>query len=335
LEYSGLKVLVTGADGFIGSHLTEQLVKNGAEVTGLSCYNSFDAYGWLDYLPDAVRDKLTLVRGDVRDPAFIRRIVKGQDIVFHLAALIAIPHSYVSTQSYVETNITGTLNVLEAARDGGVRRMVHTSTSEVYGSALTMPISETHPLQGQSPYSASKIGADMMAEAFARSFELPVAILRPFNTFGPRQSERAVIPTVLRQMLDPACEVIEIGDPSTVRDFTFVNDTVAAFLAVGMTSSVAFGQPYNAGSGTAVTVGDLIELAAELTGCNKPVCHAPGRMRPGKSEVRALLADSSRLAADTGWRPGTSLREGLIRTIAWWRDRFSRGLVRKKSDFMT
>ncbi len=239
-----------------------------------------------------------------------------------------------AAQSYVETNVLGTLNVLEAARESGVRRVVHTSTSEVYGSAITMPISESHPLQGQSPYSASKIGADMMAEAYARSFELPVAILRPFNAFGPRQSERAVIPTVLRQMLDPACETVEVGDVSTVRDFTFAEDTAAAFLAIGAAPAVAFGQPYNAGSGKAVSVGELIELARELTGCNKPVCHRQARMRPGNSEVRALLADSARLEADAGWRPATSLREGLARTIGWWRERLARGLVRKKSDFM-
>jgi len=335
LSYRGLNVLVTGADGFIGSHLTERLVQEGANVTALACYNSFDSYGWLDDLPGAVRGELTLVRGDVRDPAFVRSIVKGQDAVFHLAALIAIPHSYVAAQSYVETNVVGTLNVLEAVQDSGVRRMVHTSTSEVYGSARTVPITEDHPLQGQSPYSASKIGADMMAEAYARSFELPVAILRPFNAFGPRQSERAVIPALLRQMLDPACKTLEVGDVSTVRDFTFVEDTVAAFLALGATPVVAFGQPYNAGSGTAVLVSEVIELATGLTGCSKPVSHAPSRMRPGKSEVRVLLADSSRLAADTGWRPGTDLREGLVRTIAWWQERLRRSLVRTHSDFMT
>ncbi len=335
MVYCDLNILVTGADGFIGSHLTERLVRDGAKVTALACYNSFDSYGWLDDLPGAVRDKLTLVRGDVRDPAFVRAIVKGQDIVFHLAALIAIPHSYIAAQSYVETNVIGTLNVLEAARDTGVRRIVHTSTSEVYGSALTMPITEDHPLQGQSPYSASKIGADMMAEAFARSFELPVAILRPFNTFGPRQSERAVIPTLIRQMLDPACTAIEVGDVSTVRDFTFVEDTVAAFLALGATAAVAFGRPYNAGSGRAVSVSDLIELAVELTGCDKPIRQVPARMRPGDSEVRALLADSSRLGAETGWQAATHLRDGLMRTIGWWRDRLDRSLVRGQSSFMT
>ena len=334
MEYTGRKALVTGADGFIGSHLTEMLVKSGAEVTALSCYNSFDAFGWLDDLPGPVLKQIQLVRGDIRDPTFVRRIVHGQDIVFHLAALIGIPYSYVATQSYVETNITGTVNVLEAARDGAVGRVVQTSTSEVYGSALTMPIAESHPLQGQSPYSASKIGADMMAEAFARSFELPVALLRPFNTFGPRQSERAVIPTVIRQLLDPACAHLEIGDVSTVRDFTFVADTAAAFLAIGAAPGIKFGEAYNAGSGQAVAIVELIELASELTGCSKPVRQHTGRMRPGNSEVRALLADSSRLAAATGWRARTSLRDGLAQTVAWWRDRLGRGWVRSTSNFM-
>ena len=334
MDYTGRKVLVTGADGFIGSHLTERLVRGGAEVSALSCYNSFDSHGWLDDLPAAVLKEIRVTRGDIRDAALVRRIVQGQDVVFHLAALIGIPYSYVATQSYVETNVMGTVNVLEAARSGDVARVVQTSTSEVYGSAITMPIAESHPLQGQSPYSASKIGSDMMAAAFARSFELPIAILRPFNTFGPRQSERAVIPTVIRQLLDPACEAVEIGDVTTVRDFTFVADTAAAFLAIGAAPGITFGEAYNAGSGEAVTVTQLIDLAAEVTGCSKPVRHDAGRMRPGNSEVRALLADSSRLTAATGWRPGTSLRDGLARTAAWWRDRLARGQVRGASSFM-
>ena len=334
MGYTGRKVLVTGADGFIGSHLTELLVRGGAEVTALSCYNSFDSHGWLDDLPTTALKAIKLVRGDVRDAALVGRIVQGQDIVFHLAALIGIPYSYVAAQSYVDTNVIGTLNVLEAARRGGVARVVQTSTSEVYGSAITMPIAESHPLQGQSPYSASKIGADMMAEAFARSFDLPIVILRPFNTFGPRQSERAVIPTVMRQFLDPACGTVEVGDVSTVRDFTFVADTAAAFLAIGAAPGISFGEAYNAGSGEAVSVAELIELAAEVTGCSKPVHHDAGRMRPSNSEVRALLADSTKLAAATGWRPGTSLRDGLARTAAWWRDRLARGQVRGAAGFM-
>ncbi len=335
VTYSGLKVVVTGADGFIGSHVTEMLVRQGAEVTALSCYSSFDTQGWLDDLPLDVLAALQVVRGDVRDAAFVRRLVQGQDIVFHLAALIAIPYSYVAPQSYVETNILGTLNVLEAVRGTTVRRMVQTSTSEVYGSAITVPITEDHPLQGQSPYSASKIGADMMTEAYARSFELPATILRPFNTFGPRQSERAVIPTVVRQLLDPACTAIRIGDVSTTRDFTFVADTAAAFLAIGTAPGVKAGTAYNAGTGTAISVGDLIALAAEIAGCSKPVEEDSGRMRPASSEVRALLADSRRLTEATGWRPSTTLRDGLSETITWWRKRLAGGRVRSASSFMT
>jgi UDP-glucose 4-epimerase len=334
VNYSGLNVLVTGADGFIGSHLTELLTSHGAKVTALALYNSFDSHGWPDDLPMATRSKLRLVRGNVCDSTFVHRLMERQDIVFHLAALIAIPHSYVAAQSYVDTNVLGTLNVLEAARENDVLRVVHTSTSEVYGTALTTPITESHPLQGQSPYSASKIGADMMAEAFARSFDLRVAILRPFNTFGPRQSERAVIPTIVRQTLDPHCRTIMIGDTTPVRDFTFVQDTAAAFLAIGTSSRIEFGRPYNAGSGKSVTVAELLDLVRELTGSTKPLEHDPKRARPSKSEVRVLLADNSRLTAATDWRPATDLREGLKRTIAWWRDRLTDGRLRQDSDFV-
>jgi NAD dependent epimerase/dehydratase len=335
LSYQAVKVLVTGADGFIGSHLAEALVDRSAKVTALCFYNSFDKHGWLDDLPESVRAKLTIWRGDIRDAAFVRRIVRGQDIIFHLAALIAIPYSYLAAQSYVETNVLGTLNVLESARESGVSRVIHTSTSEVYGTALTLPITETHPLQGQSPYSASKIGADMMAEAFARSFNVPAAILRPFNTYGPRQSERAVIPTVIRQALDPACATIRIGDVSTVRDFTFVDDTVAAFLAVGLAPNIEFGRAYNAGSGKAVSVAEMIDLVSNLTGCSKLVEHDVERMRPENSEVRALLADSSSLTTAAGWWPRVDLCEGLSHTLVWWRDRLSGGLVRRERRFIS
>jgi NAD dependent epimerase/dehydratase len=335
LDYRGKKVLVTGADGFIGSHLTEALARQEAQVTALAMYNSFDTYGWLDVLPGCLQSKITKIRGDVRDAAFMRSIIRGQDIVFHLAALIAIPHSYVATESYVATNVMGTLNVLEAARDSDVQRIVHTSTSEVYGTALTVPIKENHPLQGQSPYSASKIGADMMAEAFARSFGLGVAILRPFNTFGPRQSERAIIPTVVRQLLDPACASVKVGALTPVRDFTFVHDTVAAFLAVGQSRSIKMGQPYNAGTGKTVSVGEMIEVAANIIGCNKTVEHDVERLRPEKSEVLVLQADNARITADTGWQPQIPFREGLARTIEWWRDRFANGGVRTENNFMT
>ena len=334
MDYSNLDVLVTGADGFIGSHLTERLVQCGAKVTALSLYNSFDRHGWLDDIPPATRSKLNLIRGDVRDAAFVRRIVQHQDVVFHLGALISIPYSYTAPQSYVETNILGTLNVLDAAREAKVGRIVHTSTSEVYGTAQTMPIAESHPLHGQSPYSASKIGADAMAEAYARSFDLPVAILRPFNTYGPRQSERAIIPTIIRQALDPSCATIRIGDPSPVRDFTFVADTVEAFLALGSSPHIEFGVPHNAGTGISVTVQEALDLILKLSGCGKPVEYDPQRLRPSKSEVRALLADSSKLAAVAGWHASVKLQDGLERTIHWWRERLSGGMVRRQMEYM-
>lgn len=335
MTYDGVNVLVTGADGFIGSHLTEALVSEGANVTALTLYNSFDSYGWLDEIPHATKGRLDLVRGDVRDAAFVSRIMPGKAVIFHLAALIAIPHSYAAAQTYVETNVLGTLNVLEAARQTGAERIVHTSTSEVYGTALRMPISEDHPLQGQSPYAASKIGADMMAEAFARSFGLPVVTLRPFNTYGPRQSERAIIPTILRQALDPSCDAVRVGDTTPLRDLTYVEDTVRAFLAAGLSGSLEFGRAYNAGSQKAVRIADLIEIVLDLAQCSKPVVQEDIRMRPAHSEVRALLADSSQFAATTGWAPRTGLRGGLSRTLDWWRSRLSAGRVRQQSGFMT
>ncbi len=335
VAYEGLNVLVTGADGFIGSHLAEQLVRCGANVTALTLYNSFDSYGWLDDLPAAVRESVQAVRGDVRDSALMRSLAARQDVVFHLAALISIPYSYAAAASYVETNVVGTLNVLEAARGNDVMRVVVTSTSEVYGTARVCPISESHPLQGQSPYSASKIGADMMAEAYARSFGLPVVMLRPFNTFGPRQSERAVIASLLRQAMDPGVEAIRVGDLSTIRDFTFVADTVEAFLTIGTGQKVEFGTPYNAGSGTAVTIGELAALVLEVTACSKPIQAESERMRPELSEVRELLADASRFSAATGWRPSVGLREGLVRTAAWWRTRIDGGRVRRERHYVT
>lgn len=334
-SYAGAKVLVTGADGFIGSHLTEALTRCGAEVTALSLYNSFDSLGWLDDLPPRTLTAIRCVRGDVRDSAFVRRLCVGQDVIFHLAALIAIPYSYAVAHSYVETNVVGTLNVLEAARENHVSRVIHTSTSEVYGSAQTLPISECHPLHGQSPYSASKIAADMMAEAYARSFDLNVVILRPFNSFGPRQSERAIIPMLIRQYLDPACTVLKVGETTTVRDFTFVADTVSAFMSAGLAPMVETGTPYNAGSGIAVSVGELIEILSDITGTIKAVVHEDVRMRPRNSEVRALCADSSKLFADIGWRPRISFRDGLTTTIDWWRDRIERGRVRNDNAFIT
>jgi len=333
-SYLGAKILVTGADGFIGSHLTEALVAVGAEVTALAQYNSFDSYGWLDDLPEQTRRKVKLVRGDIRDAAFVNRVVHGHQIVFHLAALIAIPYSYVAPQSYVETNVLGTLNVLEAAREHGTERIVQTSTSEVYGTALKMPIDESHALQGQSPYSASKIAADMMAEAFARSFGVPVVILRPFNTFGPRQSERAIIGTIIRQALDPSCPAIMVGDATTVRDLTFVTDTAAAFMAAGLSEGVEYGQAYNAGSQRAIMMSDLIDIIIDLTSSRKPVLQDDKRLRPTNSEVRALLADCTRFARATGWSPVVGLPEGLEKTVEWWRCRLSDQQVRRQKDFI-
>ena len=335
MSYLGTKILVTGADGFIGSHLTEALVSAGADVTALAQYNSFDSHGWLDDVPEATRRKINLVRGDIRDAAFVSRLVHGHKVVFHLAALIAIPYSYLAAQSYVETNVMGTLNVLEAARQHGTERIVHTSTSEVYGTAITMPIDESHPLQGQSPYSASKIAADMMAEAFARSFGVPVVILRPFNTFGPRQSERAIIATIIRQALDPCCSAIMVGDATTVRDLTFVTDTAAAFMAAGLAEDVEYGQAYNAGSQRAIMIGDLIEVIVELTSSRKPVVQDEKRLRPTNSEVRALLADCTRFVRTTGWSPQVTLQEGLEQTVNWWRGRLSAKQVRRQRDFIT
>jgi UDP-glucose 4-epimerase len=334
MSLAGRNVLVTGGDGFIGSHLVEALARDGGRVTAMAQYNPFGDVGWLDDLDDEIAAEVHILRGDLRDAAFMQRAVAGHEIVFHLAALIAIPYSYEAPASYVDTNVTGTLNLLEACRTHGVERVVHTSTSEVYGSALVTPISEDHPLQGQSPYSASKIGADMMAEAFARSFDLPVVILRPFNTYGPRQSERAVIPTVIRQALDPNCPSIRVGDTTPTRDFNYVGDTVDAFRAVAATPSVEYGRPYNTGTGVAVSVGEMIERVRALTGANKPVESEAARFRPTNSEVRALLADPSRLNAATGWAPAVDLDAGLAATVDWWRERIAAQRVRRGSDYL-
>jgi NAD dependent epimerase/dehydratase len=334
VSYSGKKVVVTGADGFIGSHVVEELIAAGAEVTALAAYNSFDSVGWLGALSTDLAANVKIIRGDVRDSAFMMRVIAGNDICFHLAALIAIPYSYAAAHSYVDTNVVGTLNVLEAVRAHGVSRLVHTSTSEVYGSALVEPMDEQHPLQGQSPYSASKIGADMMAQAYARSFDTPVVTLRPFNTFGPRQSERAVIPTIIRQALDPNCDRIRLGDLTPRRDFTFVIDTARAFLALGAASKVAYGTAYNSGTGRAVTVEDAVNAVRAICGSNKPVITEIGRIRPEHSEVRALIADPHSLYLATGWRAAHSLAQGLSLSIEWWRERFAAGKVRSGLDYI-
>ncbi len=332
-NFSGKRVFVTGADGFIGSHLAEALVRAGAEVTALALYNSFGTCGWLDEIADETRRQMRIELGDVRDGVQMRTLSEGSDIVFHLAALIGIPYSYVAAQSCVDVNIHGTLNLLEAARAGTVGRFIHTSTSEVYGSAQTRPIGEDHALHGQSPYAASKIGADQMVEAFARSHGTPAVTLRPFNTFGPRQSERAVIPTAIRQMLDPACAEIRLGDLSTTRDFTFVGDTVRAFLALGGAAAAEFGTVYNAGTGVEVEIGDVVTRLGDMTGCNKPVVSEQARIRPEHSEVRALVADAARLTALSGWQPQTALDDGLGHCIDWWRERIAGGRQRRDSGY--
>jgi NAD dependent epimerase/dehydratase len=312
--WSGKRVLVTGAGGFIGSHLTELLVERGAEVRALVHYNARNDWGNLEHVPREVSDAVEVVLGDITDPFGVRRAVEGREVVFHLAALIGIPYSYVAPQTYVETNVTGTLNVLEAVRSTGAARMVHTSTSETYGTARYTPIDELHPLQGQSPYSASKIGADKMAESYFRSFETPVATLRPFNTFGPRQSLRAVIPTVISQALSGS--EVRLGSLTPVRDFTYVRDTARAFVAVAE-SDAAIGQTLNAGNGKGITVGEVASMILELIGSDARIEADDQRVRPEASEVFELLADASKLRELTGWAPEVTLREGLTRTIEW------------------
>ena len=317
MDWSGKKVLVTGAGGFIGSHLTEELVRLGAEVRALVRYNSQGSWGNLELSPPDVRREVKVLAGDVRDPFFVDQAVQGMEVVFHLASLIAIPFSYVAPQTYVETNVTGTLNVLQGARRHGVGKLVHTSTSETYGTALYTPMDERHPLQGQSPYSASKIGADKLAESFSRSFDLPVATIRPFNTYGPRQSARAVIPTIVSQAL--ARDRIELGSLAPVRDLTFVGDTVRGFVRVAEVPETA-GETINVGSGSGVTVGELAERVLSLLGRRLPVTAAEERLRPERSEVFTLICDNRKAAEMLGWRPSVSLDDGLRAVIDWVRE---------------
>ena len=312
------RVLVTGADGFIGSHLTEELVKSGEKVTAFCLYNSFGTLGWIDTLPKEIRSEIEIFTGDVRDPNGVRTAMRGQQRVFHLAALIAIPFSYHSPDSYVDTNIKGTLNVLNAARELGTERVMVTSTSEVYGTAQYVPIDEKHPFQGQSPYSATKIGADRLAESFYRSFDLPVTIVRPFNTYGPRQSGRAVIPTIISQLLAGQQE-IHLGKLSPTRDFNFVKDTAHGFMAIA-DCPAAIGQELNIATGEEHSIGDLAnELIAQITPNAKIVCEEE-RLRPEKSEVNRLLGDSTKMRALTGWKPEYTFEQGLAETVAWIRD---------------
>ncbi|HEX2053865.1 MAG TPA: GDP-mannose 4,6-dehydratase [Actinomycetota bacterium] len=310
--WSGRKVLVTGAEGFIGSHLVDRLVREGAQVRAFVHYNPFSRWGWLQGRGPEVE----IFPGDVRDPERTAEAVAGRNIVFHLAALIGIPYSYDAPDSYVQTNVVGTSNVLNASRRAQVERLVQTSTSEVYGTALQVPIDESHPLQPQSPYAATKIGGDMLALSYHHSFELPVAVVRPFNTYGPRQSARAIIPSVLHQLYGGSRE-IRLGSVTPTRDFNFVEDTVAGFLAVAE-SDRALGEVVNIGSGREISIGDLVNLLIEVSGKKAEVVSETSRMRPAGSEVHRLICDNSRALEWAGWKPEVSLEEGLQRTAEWF-----------------
>lgn len=313
----GKRVLVTGADGFIGSHLTEMLLEEGCKVRALAFYNSFNSWGWLDTISSDKLNLIEVVAGDIRDPHGVRTLVKGIDVIFHLAALIAIPFSYHSPDAYVDTNIKGTLNILQAAHDLGVSRVLITSTSEVYGTARYVPIDEHHPFQGQSPYSASKIGADRIAESFWRSFNTPVIIARPFNTYGPRQSARAIMPTIITQLLSGAREV-KIGALHPTRDFNYVEDTCRGFIALAKCEE-AVGKEVNIGSGTEISIGDLAHKIIAMAGCNATIVSEEQRKRPDNSEVERLTCDNRLLNQLTGWQPTVSLEQGLEQTIAWFK----------------
>jgi dTDP-glucose 4,6-dehydratase len=314
------KVLVTGADGFIGSHLVEALVRRGDDVRAFTLYNSFGSLGWLNTIEDEVQQNIDVFAGDVRDPNGVREAVRGCDVVYHLAALIAIPYSYHSPDTYVDTNIKGTLNILQAARDHGVEKIVQTSTSEVYGTAEFVPITEEHPLQGQSPYSASKIGADQLALSFYCSFDLPVAIIRPFNTYGPRQSTRAVIPTIITQIAS-GCREIKLGALHPMRDFSYVDDTTSGFMALA-DSDASVGEVINIGSNFEVSIERLAELIAEVMAVDITITCETERIRPEKSEVDRLYADISKAKRLLGWKPTfgglEGLKKGLQRTAAWF-----------------
>jgi len=317
------KILVTGADGFIGSHLVEALVKAGHDVRAFVFYNSFNSWGWLDHAPEATRKKLDVFAGDVRDSHGVRTAMTGCDTVMHLAALIAIPYSYHSPGAYVDTNVKGTLNIVQAAQDLGVKRCIVTSTSEVYGTARFVPITEDHPLQGQSPYSATKIGADQIALSFHRAFNTPVTVIRPFNTYGPRQSARAVIPTIITQLLAGA-KTIKLGTLHPTRDFNFVDDTVAGFLALAeaMNNGKAIGEVINIGSNFEVSIGDTAKIIAEIMGVTLDVAHDDARVRPDLSEVERLWANNDKAKQLLGWSPRYGGRDGfkrgLEKTVKWF-----------------
>lgn len=313
------KVLVTGADGFIGSHLVEQLVKEGYEVKAFVYYNSFNSWGWLDTFPQNLLDAIEIISGDVRDPNGVRNAVKNIDTVFHLAALIGIPYSYEAPDNYVDTNIKGTLNILQAARDYNLERVLVTSTSEVYGTAQAVPMSENHPRQGQSPYSATKIGADYLAESFYRSFDLPVTIVRPFNTYGPRQSARAVIPTIITQLLSELNE-LKLGALHPTRDFVFVKDTARGFTEIAR-SADTIGEEINIATNEEVSIKKLAEELVALIHPETSIAIEQRRIRPEGSEVDRLLGDNTKIKKMTDWQPQFSLREGLEKTIAWFSEK--------------
>lgn len=314
------KILVTGADGFIGSHLTEELIRRGCDVRAFVLYNSFNSWGWLDNSEPQIKKTLDVFAGDIRDPYGVKQAMKGCDVVLHLAALIAIPYSYHSPDTYIDTNVKGTLNIVQAARELGVAKVVHTSTSEVYGTARFVPITEEHPLQGQSPYSASKIGADQIAMSFYSSFETPVAIIRPFNTYGPRQSARAVIPTIITQIARGA-RSLQLGAAHPTRDFNYVADTVEGFIAMAE-SDRSIGEVINIGSNYEISIGDTARMIAEVMSADVEIETDEVRLRPEKSEVERLWADNSKAAELLGWQPQFAgldgLKRGLAQTAAWF-----------------
>ncbi|MDF1613500.1 NAD-dependent 4,6-dehydratase LegB [Desulfurivibrio dismutans] len=322
MKLQNKKILVTGADGFIGSHLVEELVRQGRQVRAFVLYNSFNSWGWLDSSPPEILDQLEVFAGDIRDPHGVKEAMRGCDVVLHLAALIAIPYSYHSPATYVETNITGTLNILQAARELGVERVVHTSTSEVYGTALFVPITEDHPMQGQSPYSATKIGADQLALSFHRSFDLPVAVIRPFNTYGPRQSARAVIPTIITQIAQGQRQ-IKLGALHPTRDFNYVDDTVQGFIAMAE-ADAAVGEVVNIGSNFEISIGETVQLIAEVMGQEIDLDLDQQRLRPEKSEVERLWADNRKARELLNWQPQyggrEGLKKGLTATAAWFQE---------------
>jgi NAD dependent epimerase/dehydratase len=316
MELRGKTVLVTGADGFIGSHLTQRLLEEGCKVKAFVYYNSFNSWGWIDTFPKELKNKLEIFAGDIRDPNGVRTAMQGVDVVFHLAALIAIPFSYHSPDSYVDTNVKGTLNVVQAARDLNTKRVLVTSTSEVYGTAQYVPIDERHPRQPQSPYSASKIGADCIAESFYRSFNLPVTIVRPFNTFGPRQSARAVIPTIITQLLNGATS-LKLGDLTPTRDLLYVKDTVEGFVAIAKCDEL-LGHDVNIATQSEISVGDLARKLVSQIGSDVKIEEDQKRLRPEKSEVFRLFGSNQKLIEYTDWKPKYTLDAGLKETIEWF-----------------